>query len=140
MCIEKHANGSFDAKQVFMIVAPGCAQDQQMEALVKSEKAAEAGDVDESMKFAEEAEAFGEEHATLEKTLTQVERTMAVCNTCGVFINSTDNDARKHEHLQGKQYLVRSSLMKLCTPVGSSVGQLQVFRKCLLVYLRNSAA
>ena len=29
----------------------------------------------------------------------------AVCEVCGVFIQSTDNEARRRDHIEGKQYL-----------------------------------
>merc|ERR1712139_408604 len=32
-------------------------------------------------------------------------RIMFVCEVCGVFINSTDNEARRAYHYNGKQYL-----------------------------------
>merc|ERR1712050_89289 len=32
-------------------------------------------------------------------------RIMFVCDVCGVFINSTDNEARRADHYNGKQYL-----------------------------------
>ena len=28
-----------------------------------------------------------------------------MCDVCGVFIQSTDNEARRRDHLEGKQYL-----------------------------------
>ena len=70
-------------------------QQQEKDALAKSEERAEAGDVDSSMIYAQSAEGFAKRHADLLKQFTTPERTMSVCDVCGVFINSTDNDARK---------------------------------------------
>lgn len=47
------------------------------------------------MTFAQQAEAFNKQHEELHKQFTTPERTMSVCDVCGVFINSTDNDQRK---------------------------------------------
>jgi hypothetical protein len=64
-------------------------------ALENSERRAEEGDVDSSMVLAKQAEALRASHESLLKTLTLPERTMTVCDVCGVFINSTDNEARR---------------------------------------------
>lgn len=56
---------------------------------------AEAGDVDGSMVCAQQAEAYKLQHDTLHTQLTAPERVMTVCEVCGVFINSTDNDQRR---------------------------------------------
>ena len=79
------------------------AQERQKAALLLSEQMAENGDVDGSMAQAQVAERFSQEHDTLHKTLTTPERTMTVCEVCGVFINSTDNEQRKADHLEGEQ-------------------------------------
>jgi hypothetical protein len=55
----------------------------------------EAGDVDGALAATQQAEAVGKQHDTLQKTLSEPERTMTVCDICGVFINSTDNDQRR---------------------------------------------
>lgn len=47
------------------------------------------------MEFAEQAEKLKKQHDELHTQYTTPERTMAVCEVCGVFINSTDNDQRK---------------------------------------------
>lgn len=65
------------------------------EALDKSQKAGEDGDVDMSMLLAQQAETLKADYAKLEKQLRTPDRTMTVCEVCGVFINSTDNDQRK---------------------------------------------
>ncbi|CAD7695799.1 unnamed protein product [Ostreobium quekettii] len=78
------------------------------ESLEKSQTLGEEGDVDGSMMFAQQAESFKQQHDSLKRSLTQPERTMTVCEICGVFINSTDNEQRKKaslDHLNGKQYL-----------------------------------
>lgn len=64
-------------------------------ALDKSQAAGEAGDVDVAMQLTQEAESLKQQHDRLHKTLTQPERTMTVCDICGVFINSTDNEQRR---------------------------------------------
>lgn len=65
------------------------------EALEQSQKLGEEGDVDGSMVFAQQVESLTQQHDSLKKTLTQPERTMTVCEVCGVFINSTDNEQRR---------------------------------------------
>lgn len=45
--------------------------------------------------FAQQAEAFSRQHEALYKQFQTPERTMSVCDVCGVFINSTDNDQRR---------------------------------------------
>ncbi|GIM14200.1 hypothetical protein Vretimale_17234, partial [Volvox reticuliferus] len=69
------------------------------------QEAGEAGDVDVSMALAQQAQEMPAQHDRLHRNLTAPERTMSVCDICGVFINSTDNDQRRQEHLTGKQYL-----------------------------------
>lgn len=72
-----------------------CAQEKEKEALEKSEKLAEEGDVDGSILFANQAEGFKQQWEQMHTTFTQPERTMTVCDICGVFINSTDNEQRR---------------------------------------------
>jgi hypothetical protein len=55
----------------------------------------EAGDVDASMATAQQAEVYKRQHEVLFKQLTAPDRSMTVCDICGVFINSTDNDQRR---------------------------------------------
>ncbi|KAK9786671.1 hypothetical protein WJX73_003841 [Symbiochloris irregularis] len=90
---------------------------RQKEASEKSERLAEDADVDGSEMFAKQAEAFARQHDNLCKQFMQPERTMTVCEVCGVFINSTDNDQRRADHLAGKQYLgwlaIREKLTEL---------------------------
>lgn len=71
------------------------AQGQEADAATRSAAMAEAGDVDGSMVCAQQAEAYKKQHDTLHTQLTQPERVMTVCEVCGVFINSTDNDQRR---------------------------------------------
>ncbi|GLC50651.1 hypothetical protein PLESTB_000403500 [Pleodorina starrii] len=95
-------------------------QAKAKELLHKSQEAGEAGDVDVSMALAQQANEMQAQHDRLHRSLTAPERTMSVCDICGVFINSTDNDQRRQvrnpaqpspsmlaaqEHLTGKQYL-----------------------------------
>ena len=63
--------------------------------------------------MAEAAEKLREEHDNLYTELTTPERTKSVCEVCGVFVNSTDNEQRR---------LVRSflSLNKRCASVCSA--------------------
>lgn len=75
------------------------------EALEQSQRLGEEGDVDGAMMFSQQADAFRQQHDSLKKSFTQPERTMTVCEVCGVFINSTDNEQRRKDHLNGKQYI-----------------------------------
>lgn len=63
--------------------------------LRKSQEAGEQGDVDVSMALAQQAEDLQGQHDRLKRSLTAPDRTMMVCDICGVFINSTDNDQRR---------------------------------------------
>lgn len=42
-----------------------------------------------------QAEQYNKQHDEMFKRLTAPEKTMLVCDVCGVFINSTDNDQRR---------------------------------------------
>lgn len=53
------------------------------------------GDADGGMAMAEAAEKFREDHDKLHTELTTPERTKSVCEVCGVFVNSTDNEQRR---------------------------------------------
>lgn len=55
----------------------------------------EMGDVDSALEVTKQADALAQQHQTLYKQLTEPERTMTVCEICGVFINSTDNEQRR---------------------------------------------
>ena len=70
-------------------------QGQEVDAMRRSQAMAEAGDVDGSMVCAQQAETYKKQHDTLQTQLTAPERVMTVCEVCGVFINSTDNDQRR---------------------------------------------
>ncbi len=63
--------------------------------LRQSQEAGEAGDVDVSMALAAQAQEVQLQHDRLHKALTAPERTMEVCEICGIFMNSTDNEARR---------------------------------------------
>ena len=60
-----------------------------------SEKLAEDGDVDGSMAKVAEAEALQQKWKELLDSYTQPDRTMSVCEICGVFVQSTDNEQRR---------------------------------------------
>ena len=70
-------------------------QDQEREAAVLSEKLAEDGDVDGSMAKVAEAEALQQRWKEMLDSYTQPDRTMSVCDICGVFVQSTDNEQRR---------------------------------------------
>lgn len=61
----------------------------------QSQEAGEAGNVDASMALAQQAEEVQQGHDRLQRQLTTPDRTMTVCEICGVFINSTDNEQRR---------------------------------------------
>jgi hypothetical protein len=65
------------------------------DALDTSGRLGEEGDVDGAMVASAQADAMKQQHDSLRKSLTAPERVMTVCEVCGVFINSTDNDQRK---------------------------------------------
>jgi RNA-binding protein Luc7-like 2 len=80
----------------------GCGrQAKEKEALDRSEVLAEEGDVDGSILFANTADGFKTQWEQLHASFTQPERTMTVCDVCGVFINSTDNEQRRRVSKQG---------------------------------------
>eukprot|EP00882_Tetradesmus_deserticola_P004231 GHRQ01004468.1.p1 GENE.GHRQ01004468.1~~GHRQ01004468.1.p1 ORF type:complete len:233 (+),score=91.28 GHRQ01004468.1:236-934(+) len=68
---------------------------RQAELVARAAQLGEEGDVDGALEVTKQAEAVGRQHDTLYKQLTEPERTMTVCDICGVFINSTDNDQRR---------------------------------------------
>lgn len=70
-------------------------QGQEVDAMHRSQAMAEAGDVDGSLVCAQQAETYKKQYDTLNTQLTAPERVMTVCEVCGVFINSTDNDQRR---------------------------------------------
>ena len=74
-----------------------------------SEKLAEEGDVDGSMVKMAEAEALQQKWKELLDSYTQPDRTMSVCEICGVFVQSTDNEQRR--------------LVCPLSPVGSCAGR-----------------
>eukprot|EP00873_Tetraselmis_striata_P045870 jgi/Tetstr1/466134/TSEL_010697.t2 len=89
------------------------------DALEKAEQLGEEGDVDGAQVFSQQAEVFSKQKEAKHRAATEPERTMTVCDICGVFINSTDNEARRRDHLAGKQYLgwkaIREKLAELQT-------------------------
>lgn len=70
-------------------------QEKEKVAMKQSEDMAEQGNVDESMEFANQAEQFRKQYAELYKLAITPERTMQVCDVCGVFINASDSEQRK---------------------------------------------
>lgn len=68
---------------------------------MKAERLAEEGEVDQAMLLQNQAEMYSRQHEELRKRLTIPEKTMLVCDICGVFINSTDNDQRRRVSGQG---------------------------------------
>merc|ERR1719456_2131866 len=71
-----------------------------------SQKLGELGEVDQSLQNAQEAEKINLERELLEQRFKfPGGRIMFVCDICGVFINSTDNEARRADHYNGKQYV-----------------------------------
>ncbi|KAL6748790.1 hypothetical protein V8C86DRAFT_3015992 [Haematococcus lacustris] len=65
------------------------------ESLEKAERLAAEGEVDQAQQCQQAAEAYNKQHEELYKRLTMPEKTMLVCDICGVFINSTDNEQRR---------------------------------------------
>jgi hypothetical protein len=63
--------------------------------VAQAARAGEEGEVDASMALTQQADNLGKQHEVLFKQLTEPERTMTVCDICGVFINSTDNEQRR---------------------------------------------
>lgn len=53
------------------------------------------GDADGSMAMADEAEQLKAQAVQMRHDLVTPDRTMSVCEICGVFINSTDNEQRR---------------------------------------------
>ncbi|KAG1659535.1 hypothetical protein FOA52_016158 [Chlamydomonas sp. UWO 241] len=73
--------------------------------MARSQAVGEAGDVDAAIAMAAQAESLTKQHADLLRRVSAPERTMAVCDVCGIFMNSTDNKERRQEHYAGKQYI-----------------------------------
>jgi RNA-binding protein Luc7-like 2 len=63
--------------------------------LERSEALAMEGDADGSLAMTEAAERFKAQHDDLHTQLVTPARTKSVCEVCGVFVNSTDNEARR---------------------------------------------
>jgi hypothetical protein len=77
------------------VVACGCLLCCSADLVARAGQLGEEGDVDGAMAATQQAESLGKQHETLYKQLTEPERTMTVCDICGVFINSTDNEQRR---------------------------------------------
>lgn len=76
----------------FLRKAWACAHTELLE---NSEKLAENGDIDESLALAKQLELTREEYVAAFKKATERDRTMTVCDVCGVFMTSTDSEARR---------------------------------------------
>lgn len=51
--------------------------------------------MDGALAATKQADNLGKQYDVLHKQLTEPERSMTVCDICGVFINSTDNEQRR---------------------------------------------
>lgn len=83
-----------------------------------SQKLGEEGEVDQSLQAAHDVKKIKIEKENIEQRFRYPGgRIMFVCDICGVFINSTDNEARRADHYNGKQYLgwktIRTKLKEL---------------------------
>jgi hypothetical protein len=65
----------------------------------KSTVLAEAGDADGSVEAHAKATELSEQHDALRLELITPERVKSVCEVCGVYTNSTDNEARREVRL-----------------------------------------
>jgi len=74
------------------------------EALGAAEGAGEAGDVLAALDAAGAGAELRAAAARSRQQLTHPERVLSVCDVCGIFVSSTDNEARRTEHVTGKQY------------------------------------
>merc|ERR1711904_739341 len=71
-----------------------------------SRRLGEIGKVDQSLQNAQESDKVRLDREALEQRFKYpTARIMFVCDVCGVFINSTDNEARRADHYNGKQYV-----------------------------------
>lgn len=70
----------------------------------RSEKLAEEGDVDASMAAVAQAERLRKDAEGLIARYSRPDRQLEVCEVCGLFMQSTDSEARKRDHIEGKQY------------------------------------
>merc|ERR1712100_1010324 len=83
-----------------------------------SQEFGDRGEIEKSLYAAIEGEKIKTERENLEQRFKYPNgRIMFVCEVCGVFINSTDSDARRADHYNGKQYLgwkkIREKLKQL---------------------------
>lgn len=63
--------------------------------MARAAQLGEEGDVDGAMAATKQADNLGKQYDVLYKQLTEPDRSMTVCDICGVFINSTDNEQRR---------------------------------------------
>ena len=78
------------------------------ELLENSERLAENGDVDASAALAKQLELTRAEYAAVHKKATERDRTMTVCDVCGVFMTSTDSEARREVRTCVKKAVLRT--------------------------------
>jgi hypothetical protein len=86
--------------------------------VASSQELGEKGEVEKSLKAAHDAyEVKLKREISEQRFKYPVGRIMFVCDVCGVFINSTDNEARRADHYNGKQYVgwrtIRNKLKEL---------------------------
>lgn len=74
------------------------------EALEKAEALAEQGEVDQAQLLQQQAETYNKQHDEMFKRFTTPEKFMLVCDICGVFINSTDNEQRRRVRIDCGAY------------------------------------
>lgn len=87
------------------------------EAMDRSQKLGEEGDVDAALLNSEQAEMYTKQHDDLKARITAPERILTVCRVCGVFVHNGDEVMRERarqtgkipqpilDHLSGKQYI-----------------------------------
>lgn len=90
--LKKRQKGSEVVCNALLLI---CTCLQYTEAMESSALMAEQGNVDGSMAAATAAEDLQKQYDALYKELTSNDRFMTVCEVCGVFINSTDNEQRR---------------------------------------------
>jgi len=77
--------------------------DQAQEQMAKSEAAGEEGKVDEAEQHLREAENLKQQAREIDQR-RYPNKTLEVCEVSGVFMSTSDSEARRQDHYQGKQY------------------------------------
>lgn len=75
--------------------------------------------MDGAMMLTQQAEAYKKQHEEMYKRLSTPDRTMTVCEVCGVFINSADVDDKKWGGKVPQPILVSHACMRawsVCMP------------------------